>query len=242
VTNKHVVEGANVAEFHLTSSDDDGNALIADYTQVVIDDFDEAWIAHPDQDVDLCLIPVSQLFVDADRQNKRYFYISLNKELIATEDQLEEMDAIEEVVMIGYPIGLWDEVNNMPIVRRGITATHPKHNYNGYAEFMIDAACFPGSSGSPIFSYSIGPSVIAGGRGITMGRATPKLLGILYAGPQWDASGEITIVTIPTKQQALINTQIPTNLGFAIKAQRLLDFEPILDQYGSLEDYRASLL
>ncbi len=44
--------------------------------------------------------------------------------------------------MIGYPNGIWDEANNMPIIRRGITATHPNFNYNGKPEFMIDAACF----------------------------------------------------------------------------------------------------
>jgi len=53
--------------------------------------------------------------------------------------------------MVGYPIGLWDEKNNYPIFRKGITATHPANDYNGKSEFMIDAACFPGSSGSPVY-------------------------------------------------------------------------------------------
>ena len=53
--------------------------------------------------------------------------------------------------MIGYPIGLIDEYNNKPIVRKGITATTYNIDYNGKKEFLIDIACFPGSSGSPIF-------------------------------------------------------------------------------------------
>lgn len=52
--------------------------------------------------------------------------------------------------MVGYPDGIWDEFNNQPIVRRGITATHPKNDFNGKGEFLIDAVCFPGSSGSPV--------------------------------------------------------------------------------------------
>lgn len=33
---------------------------------------------------------------------------------------------MEDVVMIGYPIGLSDTYNHKPIIRRGITASHPK--------------------------------------------------------------------------------------------------------------------
>ena len=33
--------------------------------------------------------------------------------------------------MVGYPIGLWDEVNNMPLVRKGITSYHPSMDFEG---------------------------------------------------------------------------------------------------------------
>jgi len=58
--------------------------------------------------------------------------------------------------MVGYPVGIWDSANNMPVIRRGITATHPGKDYEGKSEFMIDAACFPGSSGSPVFLFNLG--------------------------------------------------------------------------------------
>jgi len=58
--------------------------------------------------------------------------------------QLGELSAIEDIIMIGYPDGIWDSINNQPIIRRGITATQPKNNFNGKQEFLIDAACFPG--------------------------------------------------------------------------------------------------
>ncbi len=58
--------------------------------------------------------------------------------------------------MVGYPVGLWDSVNNMPILRRGSTATLLDWTYEGRQEFVIDAACFPGSSGSPVFKYTVG--------------------------------------------------------------------------------------
>ena len=67
---------------------------------------------------------------------------------------MDEIDAIEDIIFIGYPNGIWDSVNNMPILRKGSTATHPCLNYNGKKEFMIDAACFPGSSGSPVLIFN----------------------------------------------------------------------------------------
>jgi hypothetical protein len=93
-----------------------------------------------------------RLFYQA--QRKRIYFMALGKEIIPTAEQLEGLAALEDIVMVGYPIGLWDKVNNMPIIRRGITATHPKLPYNGREEFMIDAACFPGSSGSPVVLYN----------------------------------------------------------------------------------------
>src|SRR5207247_2646715 len=66
-------------------------------------------------------------------------------------DHEAELTAIENVITVGYPDGRWDQVNNRPIVRRGITATPLSIDYEGRREFLIDAACFPGTSGSPVF-------------------------------------------------------------------------------------------
>ena len=41
----------------------------------------------------------------------------------------------------------------MPILRRGTTATPIALNFEGRPEFLIDAAVYPGSSGSPVFVY-----------------------------------------------------------------------------------------
>jgi hypothetical protein len=146
--------------------------------------------------------------------------------LIPTEEELAALTAIEDVIMIGYPNGLWDEKNNMPIVRRGITATHPNLDYNGSKEFMINAACFPGSSGSPVLLFNFG-SYSTKSTEIVIG-ARIKLLGILYAGPQHTATGEIEIVNVPTQQKAIAFSRIPNNLGLVIKSSRLSEFDAIL--------------
>jgi hypothetical protein len=133
--------------------------------------------------------------------------------------------------MIGYPNGIWDSVNNLPIIRKGITATHPSIDYDGRREFLIDAACFPGSSGSPVFLFNLSSYTTKSG-GTIIGGSRIKLIGVLYAGPQYSAEGEVRIVNVPTQQKVVAVSAIPNNLGFVIKAERLRDFDPILSVLG----------
>jgi hypothetical protein len=141
---------------------------------------------------------------------------------------LDELTAVEEILMVGYPSGISDRANNYPIFRKGITATHPANRYEDRDEFMIDAACYPGSSGSPVFLYNLGNYVSKQG-GTVIGTRF-LFLGILYAGPQYTATGQIKIVTIPERQDTLAQTSIPINLGNVIRASKLLDFETILKE------------
>ncbi len=126
--------------------------------------------------------------------------------------------------MVGYPNGLWDEVHNKPIFRKGITASHLKFDYNGKKEFLIDAACFPGSSGSPVFLLYEG--AFNDRNGELYGGTKFNLLGTLYAGPQHTAKGEIMIK--PINQLPTIMTSIPNNLGFVIKSSRILELEKLI--------------
>ncbi len=234
VTNKHVIEGAKQGKFHFNLADENGQPLKATHTSFIINNFQAAWIPHPDDNVDLCVMPIAPLLSQAEQQGKKIFFITLDKSLILNPDEISELIAFEEVIMIGYPNGIWDSVNNMPIIRKGITATHPNLDYNGKLEFMIDAACFPGSSGSPVYLFNLGGYTTKAG-GTVIGGARIKLLGILYAGPQHTATGEIEVINVPTQQKVVAFSRIPNNLGLVIKAQRLLDFDKIFQQLGSKE-------
>ena len=128
--------------------------------------------------------------------------------------------------MIGYPNGIWDSVNNKPIFRKGITATHPKFDYNGKKEFMIDAACFPGSSGSPVFILNEGGYRDKKGN-TYLGTTRIMLIGVLYAGPQHTATGEVKIINVPTSQIPVSISSIPNNLGIVIKSFRIKELEKL---------------
>jgi hypothetical protein len=155
----------------------------------------------------------------------------MNAKLIPEPAEWANFLALEEVVMVGYPNGLWDSVNNMPIFRRGITATHLGLDYDGKAEFLIDAACFPGSSGSPVILYNEG-AYRGEGDVINFGRRL-RLLGILRAGPLHTAEGDIVIMNVPTSPRPVALTPQMINLGIVIKASRLLEFEPVIQALGS---------
>lgn len=57
------------------------------------------------------------------------------------------------MIFVGYPDGLFDTTNLLPVMRRGITASHPNIDYEGTPAFLIDASVFRGSSGSPVFLH-----------------------------------------------------------------------------------------
>jgi len=228
VTNKHVIADAARGKFHLTIADIEGNPIDGQHFACVFDNFESRWIPHPDKNVDLCVMPFAPLLRKTEKDNKTFFFQALDKSLIPKQQELDQLTQMEEVVMIGYPNGIWDQINNMPIFRKGITATHPRLPWNGKQEFLIDAACFPGSSGSPVFLLNLG-SYPARDGGVVIGSRI-KLLGILYAGPQHTVTGEIEVVAVPTHQRPISISQIPNNLGIVIRARRLNEFESIFEE------------
>jgi hypothetical protein len=225
VTNKHVVQDPKTLkyvdemELTFTKVNDLGDILIDDAKtsiKVEMDKFKQHLVFHPDENVDLCLIPM----IDG----KNLLRIKLSENLIPTEQQINELEGIEEIIMMGYPSGIVDRINNLPIARRGITATPIRFDYMGKKEFLIDCACFPGSSGSPIFIYNSGKV-----SNFMRGPDRVYFVGILYSGPQHFIEGKVIFAPIQHDfPKAIAN--IPNNLGCVIKSQKLLDFKPILQK------------
>lgn len=223
VTNKHVLSNSKIIKLTFTQADDNDNPIDTKHYNISIDSASAIIVNHADKNVDLCAIMIGHIATHFASKNQKIFVRSLNKENILTDYDKYDINALEEILMIGYPNGLWDNINNKPIFRRGITATHPKHDYCGAKEVMIDAACFPGSSGSPVFIFNQGIYKTKSGR-LTSGDRL-VLLGVLYAGPQHTVKGDVVIVNVPTKLTEIALSTIPNNLGIVIKAERLLELE-----------------
>ena len=125
----------------------------------------------------------------------------------------------------------WNEIFSLlrasPLIYFNLITLTLINDWNGKKEFLIDCACFPGSSGSPVLLFNVGGYFSR--KGMNLGGMRLKLLGILYAGPQHTATGEIEIVNVPVKQQPVAISRIPSNLGIVIKSEKLLDFENIFN-------------
>lgn len=227
VTNRHVVKGALTGMFLLTKAMASGDAEIGALETFKLANFENLWIGHPEPDVDLCIMPLGPLLNEAEAKGVRFFYKAFVEATIASPKLVSELSALEEITMIGYPVGIWDAKNNMPIFRKGVTATHPYLDYLDRKEFVVDIACFPGSSGSPVLLCNIGGYTDRQGN-TRLGTSRLALLGVLYAGPQYTAEGQIKVVPIPTDMKPVPVTHMPTNLGYVIKAERLREFEPII--------------
>jgi hypothetical protein len=220
VTNKHVVLNAKSIKIvvHEGTKQENGKYLPSSKS-FPIEIHNPGFIDHPGS-VDLCAMPFEPLRAQAEAQGKHFFYVMLDETLLPTEEILSKLAAVEDVVMVGYPIGLWDQRNNFPIIRRGITASHPVTDFNGEPVGLADIAAFPGSSGSPVLLLNVGGYSAPGGAFVIGSRA--MLLGILYGGPQFGADGTIHIEEIPTKRAPVAKVNIPTHIGMYVKAKELL--------------------
>ena len=238
VTNKHAVtldkehkHFFEKADIVLTKSDNNGNPLNKEHVSIHIDSLKKRCIFHPDDDIDLCFIFINDLIENEIKSGTKLYYRCIGEGLIVPEEKLTDFTPIEDIIMIGYPIGLIDEENNRPVIRKGITATDLRLNYNGKNEFVIDAACFHGSSGSPVFLRKMGLSKEQSNKGLTIGmQPLYVFLGVLYAGPVETIDGEIKIKTIPTANVLHSESEHTINLGYVIKANVIIDlFQKVAD-------------
>ena len=229
VTNKHVVANANLGRFHVTLANQDGLPDTGKHQQFQFSNFESQCIKHPNVDIDLAVFPIGPLQNQVQSSGERLFYIPLQTKLIPNDEERASFSCMEDIVMIGYPNGIWDATNNLPVIRKGITATHPNVPCNGKSEFLTDIASFPGSSGSPVFLANIGGYMDKEGN-TYMGTSRIKLLGIHYAGAMHTAAGEIKIVTAPSSNMPFPMTQIPNNIGVAINSKEIFELEREFDK------------
>lgn len=153
VTNKHVLLGFDKISLRFNISNVYGKPILGSFEEFVVSNVEEGSLFHPDPKVDLAVIPLLEFM----SQHENLYCQFLRESNIPTEFELKKVFATDEIVMVGYPCGIADEENNLPVFRKGILSTFPSVDYNGEKKFLIDAACFPGSSGSPVLLYDKTP-------------------------------------------------------------------------------------
>jgi len=196
VTNKHVLhedprvrQEATLIQCDVNVETEDGEVVGRRHKiDIVIADGSKRWKEHPDQNVDVLAIDITELMVKYPRIEFKW----ASYDLFADEQKIDDLDITigEDVLVIGYPLGLRQGATNFPLVRQGILATRIGERihdeYRGddgkmrtriLRGFLIDGGVVPGSSGSPVILKPTIGRFVKGD--IAMGPAPSILLGII---------------------------------------------------------------
>jgi V8-like Glu-specific endopeptidase len=229
VTNKHVIANATDGHFFFIKGAN-GKPLIGQRHDFYATDFQAAWHDHPNANVDIAVAPLGGVWKRMRDEGMQPFIKSIPSSVIPTAEQIADLDAVEDVMFVGYPNGLFDVKNLLPIVRRGITATPFQIDYEGEPKFLIDASVFPGSSGSPVFIANSGTyfdkrgtPIFSGGRFL--------FLGVISAVAIAEQHGRIDFAPIPTQRVPIVRMDRLLNLGIVYKSSTVL--EAVLNALGT---------
>jgi len=223
VTNKHVVRGwqGGALTFHQKNGEE---VVLERGFRLDIGDWEQSWFDHPDPAIDIAVVP----FLALEQYVKQttgidLFYRYVTSAMMATPAQIESLDAIEPVTFIGYPNGIWDSKNLLPVARRGTTASPMSVDYEGAPKFLIDASVFGGSSGSPVFVVHNGIIPDKFGNSTLGSRAI--FVGVVAAVFFRTALNQIISVPIPTQVNTvpMAQQQEMIDLGIVFKASTVVE-------------------
>ncbi|GAB2648221.1 trypsin-like serine peptidase [Kribbella swartbergensis] len=214
VTNKHVLAGANELVIQMMRRDADGGPLLGTPSRMRITNFNASiWVGHPNDLVDVAVMPFYSILDEMIKLDETPFFRAVGADIVYGVAIEPELDAVEQVTFIGYPNGIYDRVNLLPIARRGTTATPIEVDYQGAPAFLIDASVFGGSSGSPVFIANWGMYTDRKGASVIGSRAI--FLGVLAAVHTRRVDGKVEVVD--TALIASFNE--PIDLGIVYKAR-----------------------
>ena len=225
VTNKHVIKDSVKGSLTFNREEDGKPVLGKPFTIEYSDsetDFEKEWIEHPNDDIDIAITPFAPVLNKLRGEGIHIFFIPITQNLIPSEKILKkEIDAVEDIIFIGYPNNIYDRMNLLPIVRKGITATPVSIDFEGKPIFLIDASVFPGSSGSPVFLCNIG-SYSPKGKGLKAGSRI-FFLGIISSVLIRKDENTIKFVKIPTEKTPIVETTQMIDLGMVYKSTVIME-------------------
>ncbi|PUE35516.1 serine protease [Limnohabitans sp. Hippo4] len=223
VTNKHVVMGMRNGSLTFLKQKDGRPELGNGFTlQVGADDWAKMWFGHREPDVDIVIsafAPMQQYIKD--HHGIDLFFRSVDKAIVPTQQQIDELDAVEDVTFIGYPNGVWDAKNLLPVARRGTTATPIAVDFENTPRFLIDASVFGGSSGSPVFVLNQGSWAAKNGGLVAGSRLI--FIGVVAAVFYRTHLNQIVPVPIPTQVRPMAEQQEMIDLGIVFKARTVVE-------------------
>lgn len=223
VTNKHVVNGMREGRFSFLKQKD-GLPTLGDGFNLGVgpQDWSNMWFGHPDPEVDIAICALGPLLDFVKQQHGIDLFLrAVDTSMIPSEEQMRQLDAVEPVTFVGYPNGVWDSKNLLPVARRGTTASPIEVDFEGTPRFLIDASVFGGSSGSPVFILNQGSFATKEG-GFVVGSRF-YFVGVIAAVFFRTHLNQIIPVPIPTQVQPMAQQQEMIDLGIVFKARTVVE-------------------
>jgi hypothetical protein len=233
VTNRHVVSGWTHGGFYLHR----GTKLqpnLHPALWIAPEEWPKCWSFHPDPDVDVAIMNMAKAVGWFKENATDTLYGSLGPGQYPTAEALGYLDSLEEVLILGFPIGILDSTNLLPITRRGTTATPPTVDVDGEGAFLVDAPIFPGSSGSPVLLAQEG-GVARIGKETKVGVSRLILLGMVSKMYVHRPRHAAALVEIPLVADLPAEPYIPLDLAYVIKTRRIIEaVEAFMKRRGDL--------
>ncbi len=164
ITNRHVIMSTqndgtetrpSLVTVHLRSREPSGNP---GWTPITVSraDINERVKLHPNRTVEVAAINVTdammrEMSANTDRLNYASPFM-FKRNLHPDANKMIQIEASDDVLVVGYPRGFHDDANLFPIVKSGIVASGWGLSFRGQPCFLIDAKLFHGSSGSAVIS------------------------------------------------------------------------------------------
>ncbi|HEY1600997.1 MAG TPA: hypothetical protein VGG64_15445 [Pirellulales bacterium] len=228
ITSRHVVDGASYGLLRLHNAFWKDNCHDESPTfEIELNNFENLWIKHPEESIDLVALPCKVIDDAAARIGREAHWMTIESVMVPSAARLVALSAVEDVLMLGYPNGLWDKSHNLPIYCRGITASHPEIDFCEKPEILIDIACLPGSTGSPVFVLNAKGHTDDRGN-VRCGEPQNLLLGVVHGSATIGSGGQIAAP--PTSMAIRSREDYAIHLTYVIKSQELLRFAEVIPQ------------
>ncbi|MGB5606937.1 MAG: trypsin-like peptidase domain-containing protein [Gammaproteobacteria bacterium] len=106
----------------------------------------DVYTGHTDPEIDIAVVDISSIIGN----NPLIYYKTLAESNWADFTD-EKLIPVQDAFFVGYPTGLYDQFNHLPVASAAKTASHPRVDFNGKPAYLIGAPVSPGCSGSPVF-------------------------------------------------------------------------------------------
>jgi S1-C subfamily serine protease len=145
VTNKHVLNGQDSVVLRFENA----TGTSSQFVVPLVLNGNRLWIGHNDDDVDVAVLLINGNVLHGVIGPINLF-LDIPNTLPLNHAQATHLCEGDGIFLLGFPMGLVDQVQNLPVVRGGTLARIKDCRAGREKSFLIDCQTFPGNSGGPV--------------------------------------------------------------------------------------------